>query len=57
MPIYEFRCPNCKEVLEEILTPQEAKEEKEVICPHCGAKVDWENKLPALTGWTPGLWK
>jgi putative FmdB family regulatory protein len=34
MPIYEFRCPKCGEVFEELVFGEDAR----VPCPCCGAK-------------------
>ena len=37
MPIYEYRCPDCKQIFEEW---QRDYEEHEVTCPVCGSKTE-----------------
>ena len=37
MPIYEYRCPDCKQIFEEW---QRDYEEHEVMCPVCGSKAE-----------------
>jgi len=36
MPIYEFRCPNCGHVFEELIFRQ--SEIEELTCPTCGSQ-------------------
>ena len=37
MPIYEYRCPECKQIFEEW---QRDYEEHEVTCPVCGSRTE-----------------
>lgn len=38
MPIYEFRCQDCKKLFESILTSSSNAALEEVECPKCGSK-------------------
>ena len=46
MPIYEFRCLECKDLFE--LLVMKSSEEDELSCPHCGAQ-HFERVMSATT--------
>jgi putative FmdB family regulatory protein len=37
MPVYDYRCGDCKQTFEQVLTLREHDSEK-MRCPHCGSK-------------------
>lgn len=51
MPLYDFKCPRCGKVFEEL-----AKDYKtEVRCPKCGVKAvrQWAGEMHSATGKPP----
>jgi putative FmdB family regulatory protein len=37
MPVYDYRCGDCKQTFEQVLTLREHDSEQ-MRCPHCGSK-------------------
>lgn len=51
MPIFEFRCLECKDLFEVLVMKN--NEEEEVKCPHCGAQ-HFERVMSATSYSMPG---
>lgn len=39
MPIYRYRCQDCRHVFEEFFTSFNKEEQEEIRCPECGGEI------------------